>query len=207
MYHGEKFNSLSHLVGGMLAVAGAAVLITFASLYGDVWKVIGTSIYSAGMILVFTMSTLYHSTPGPLKILLRKFDHIAIYFMIAGTYSPFCLVSLRGPWGWSLFSVVWSLAFLGLLLEFTLSHRTRIPSLVLYFAMALLAVVALKPLTEALPWHGFLWLTVGGLLYLAGFFFYIFDKKVSHFHGIWHLFVIGGSACQYLCIFLYVVSP
>jgi len=205
MYHGERFNGLSHLIGSLLAAAGAAVLITFAALFGDSWKVVGTTIYGAGMILVYTMSTIYHSTPGPAKQFLRKLDCIAIYFMIAGTYTPFCLVSLRGPWGWWLFGIVWSLAVLGALLEVKLSHRTRIPSLILYFVMALLAVVALKPLTEALPWNGFLWLTFGGLLYLTGFFFYLFDEKVLHFHGIWHLFVIGGTVCQYLSIFLYVV--
>lgn len=207
MYHGERFNSISHLLGSLLAAAGAAVLVTFASLNGDAWKVIGTSIYGAGLILVYTVSTIYHSTPGSLKSLLRKFDYIAIYFMIAGTYTPFCLVSLRGPWGWSLFGAVWLLTLLGIVLEFTLSHRTRVPSLILYFVMGFLVVAALGPLTETLSWPGILWLMLGGLLYLIGFFFYIFDEKVPHFHGIWHLFVIGGSACQYLCILLYVIAP
>jgi hemolysin III len=206
MYHGERFNGISHLVGALMAAGGAAVLITFASLFGDVWKIVGTSIYGAGMILVFTASTLYHSTPGPWKSLLRKCDHISIYFMIAGTYTPFCLVSLRGPWGWWLFGIVWSLALVGVLFEFTLAHRTRLPSILLYFFMALLAVAALKPLALALSWNGLLWLTLGGFLYVAGFFFYFFDEKVPHFHGIWHLFVMGGSTCQYLCILLYVVN-
>lgn len=207
MYHGERFNGISHLIGSLLATGGAAVLITFASLFGDAWKIVGTSVYGAGMILVYTVSTIYHSTPGPAKRLLRKFDYISIYFMIAGTWTPFCLVSLRGPWGWWLFGIVWSLALVGIALEFLLAHRTRIPSIVLYFVMGGLALVALKPLTEALEWSGFLWLTVGAFLYVAGFFFFLFDEKVPHFHGIWHLFVIGGSLCQYLCIFFYVVRP
>lgn len=205
MYHGEKFNGISHLMGSLLAASGAAVLITFASLFGDKWKIIGTSIYGAGMILVFTVSTLYHSTPGPIKSLLRKLDHIAIYFMIAGTYTPFCLVSLRGPWGWWLFGAVWLLAALGIVLELTLANRTRIPSIILYFVMGFLSMIALKPLTETLLWNGFLLLSLGGFLYLIGFFFYFFDEKITHFHGIWHLFVIGGSLCQYFCIFFYVI--
>lgn len=205
MYYGEKFNSISHLLGSILATVGATVLVTFASLFGDAWKIVGTSIYGAGMVLVFTVSTIYHSTPGPLKQLLRKLDYISIYFMIAGTYTPFCLVSLRGPWGWWLFGIVWAMSLIGVLLEIKLGHRTRTPTLVLYFLMAFLVVVALKPLTAALSLNGFLLLTLGGLLYLAGFFFYLFDEKVPHFHGIWHLFVIGGSALQYLCIFFYVV--
>lgn len=207
MYHGERFNGISHLFGSLLAAAGAAVLITFASLFGDAWKVAGTTIYGAGMILVYTMSTLYHSTPGPAKNLLRKLDCISIYFMIAGTYTPFCLVSLRGPWGWWLFGAVWSLAILGVFLELKMSHRTRKPSMILYFFMTLLVLVALNPLIKALPWNGFLWLTFGGFLYLSGFFFYLFDENVPHFHGIWHLFVIGGTACQYISIFIYVILP
>lgn len=174
MYHGERFNGISHLIGSLLAAAGAAVLITFAVLFGDAWKVAGTTIYGAGMILVYLMSTLYHSTPGPAKNLLRKFDCISIYVMIAGTYTPFCLVSLRGPWGWWLLGVVWSLAMLGVYLELKMSHRTRTPSMYLYFIMGLLVVVALNPLIKTLPWNGFLWLTVGGLLVRDRLFFLSF---------------------------------
>jgi hemolysin III len=204
MYHGERFNGLSHFIGSILAAAGAAALITFAALFGDAWKIVGTSVYGAGMVLVFSVSTIYHSTPGPMKSLLRRFDRVSIYFMIAGTYTPFCLVSLRGPWGWWLFGIVWSLALFGILLEIIAARRAATPSF-LYFLMGFLVVVALKPLTDALSLNGLILLTSGGLLYLAGFFFYFFDEKVPHFHGIWHLFVLGGSACQYICIFLYVI--
>lgn len=207
MYPGQRFNSITHLIGSILAAGGAAVLITFACLFGDNWKIIGACIYGAGMVFVFVMSTIYHSTPGPTKPLWRKLDHTAIFVMIAGSYTPFCLVSLRGPWGWWLFGIIWALAGLGTVLEFTLSQRNRIPSFVLYFAMGLISLLVLKFLITALSWNGFLLLMLGGLCYLSGFFFYIFDKKMPHFHGIWHLFVLGGSFCQYLCIFFYVVHP
>jgi len=200
MYHGEKFNSWSHFAGGLLATAGATVLIIFAGFSGDLSKILSAVIYGLGMVLVYLASTLYHSTPGPLKKTLRKFDHISIYLMIAGTYTPFCLVTLRNSIGHWLLVTVWLLAALGAVLEFTLAHRTRVPSLALYFVMSLLSLAALQPLAAGIPGHGFLLLVTGGLLYFTGFFFYIFDDRVPHFHGIWHLFVIGGSACQYLCI-------
>lgn len=200
MYQGEKFNSLSHFAGGLLASAGAAVLITFAGMTGDMSKILGACIYGVGMVLVYVSSTLYHSTFGPMKPVLRKFDHISIYLMIAGTYTPFCLVTLRNAGGYWLLATVWICAALGAVLEFTLAHRTRVPSLALYFLMSLLCLFALQPLAAGIPGYGFVWLLLGGLLYLSGFFFYIFDDRVPHFHGIWHLFVIGGSACQYLCV-------
>ncbi len=200
MYQGEKFNSLSHFAGGLLAAAGAAVLITFAGFSGDLSKILGAVTYGLGMVLVYSASTLYHSTPEPLKNTFRKFDHISIYLMIAGTYTPFCLVTLRESVGYWLLATVWFLAALGAVLEFTLAHRTRVPSLALYFVMSLLSLIALQPLATGIPGSGFLWLVLGGILYFTGFFFYIFDDRVPHFHGIWHLFVIGGSACQYLCV-------
>ncbi|MNK11943.1 hemolysin-III related [compost metagenome] len=205
IYHGERFNSITHLVGAALSVAGASVLITLASLTGDIWKTIGTSVYGGTLIFLYLISTLYHSFQGPFKKVLQKLDHIAIYLLIAGTYTPFTLITLHGPWGWWIFGINWALAFIGIVFELTLAHRTRTPSLIIYVVMGWLIVAALKPLTASLAPAGMAWLTVGGLLYTGGIVFFLFDEKVKHFHGIWHLFVMGGSMAQYFCILFYLV--
>lgn len=206
MYHGEKFNAVSHFLGGLIASAGAAVLITLASLTGDAGKITGVSVYGVSMVLVYAASTLYHSTPGPAKSFLRTFDHVAIYLMIAGTYTPFCLITLRGSLGNQLLAAVWALAMAGALYDMLLTRKNRWLSIALYFLMGSLALTALGPLYDRIPGHGFSLLLIGGLLYLAGFFFFIFDEQVPHFHGIWHLFVIAASACQYFCVLACVVG-
>lgn len=206
IYHGEKLNSITHLVGAVVSIAGASVLIAKAAFFGDVWKVVGTSIYGAAMIFLYTISTLYHSLQGKPKVIFQKLDHIAIYLLIAGTYTPFCLITLRGPWGWSLLIINWTLAFLGILYELTLAKHTRTPSLIIYVVMGWMILAALKPLALALPFGALTWLTLGGLLYTGGIVFFLFDEKIKHFHGIWHLFVLGGSVCQYFCIFFYLIK-
>jgi hemolysin III len=203
MYHGERFNSFTHLFGLLLAVAGSGLLITQSALHGDAWKVVGSSIFSASMVLLYGASSLYHSVRGKAKRVLVKFDHCAIYLLIAGTYTPFALVTLRGPWGWSLFGVVWGLAVLGIVKELCLG-RDRIPSVPLYLAMGWLAVVAAVPLIRELPGPGLVWLIAGGLLYTVGIIFYANDERWRHAHGIWHLFVLGGTACHYVAVLLYV---
>ncbi|KYG69480.1 hemolysin III [Bdellovibrio bacteriovorus] len=205
MYHGERFNSITHLVGAALSVAGTSVLVTLASVHGDVWKIVGTSVYGGMLVFLYTISTLYHSMQGRAKQILQKLDHIAIYLLIAGTYTPFTLITLRGPWGWWIFGINWTLAALGIIYELTLAHRTRTPSMIIYVVMGWLIVVALKPLTAVLSTAAMVWLTLGGILYTVGIVFFLFDEKVRHFHGIWHLFVLGGSACQYFCILLYLI--
>ncbi|TKR53704.1 hemolysin III family protein [Allopusillimonas ginsengisoli] len=198
MYYGEKFNSISHLVGAALAAVGAVILIVIASLTGDPWKIISFSIYGVMLLSLYLTSTLYHSLRGRAKRIWCKFDHCAIYLLIAGSYTPFALVSLRGPWGWTLFSAVWSLAILGIVQEIWLAKGLRILSLVLYVLMGWLAVVAVGPLINALSWDGFVWLAAGGLFYTVGIIFYATDEKWRYGHGVWHLFVLGGSACHYL---------
>ncbi|AHZ86731.1 hemolysin III [Bdellovibrio bacteriovorus] len=205
MYHGERFNSITHLVGAALSVAGTSVLITLATVTGDIWKIVATSVYGVMLVLLYTISTLYHSFQGRSKQIFQKLDHIAIYLLIAGTYTPFTLITLRGPWGWWLFGINWTLALVGITYELTLSHRTRVPSMIIYVLMGWLVVVAMKPLTAALPSAGIFWLALGGLLYTGGIGFFLYDEKVKHFHGIWHLFVLGGSACQYFCILFYLI--
>ncbi|KAA0911557.1 hemolysin III family protein [Pusillimonas sp. ANT_WB101] len=204
MYRGEKFNSISHLVGAALAAIGAVTLIVMASLTGDPWKIVSFSIYGAMLLSLYLTSTLYHSLRGRAKRIWCKFDHCAIYLLIAGSYTPFALVSLRGTWGWTLFGAIWSLAILGIVQEIWLAKGLRIVSLILYVLMGWMAVVAIGPLINALTWDGFIWLAAGGLFYTVGIIFYATDEKWRYGHGVWHLFVLGGSACHYFAVFNYV---
>ena len=204
MYHGERFNSISHLVGTAAAMAGTAYLIVVAARQGDPWKVVSFSIYGASLILLYLFSTLYHSLRDTGKTLFQKFDHLAIYLLIAGTYTPLALVTLRGSWGWLIFGLVWGLAVLGIVLEVLMPKGRRIVPMIIYLVMGWLVVMALKPLLQSLPASGTLWLIAGGLFYTSGVYFYIRDKKVTHFHGIWHLFVLAGSLCHYVTILCYV---
>lgn len=205
MYYGEKFNALTHLAGTVLALAGAVVLIVLAVLDGDPWKVASILIYGVTLALLYSFSTLYHSLRGRAKNILRKLDHHSIYLLIAGSYTPFCLVTLRGPWGWSLFGVVWGLAVLGSLQELRPKSGARILSVVIYVLMGWVALVALVPLLHALGPIGFAWVAAGGLLYTVGIVFYALDTRLTHSHGIWHLFVIAGSAAHYVAILHYVL--
>ena len=204
MHYGERFNGYSHLLGLLLALSGVAALIVLGALQADAWKIVSFSIYGASLVLMYGFSTLYHSTRGRVKQFFRKLDHDAIYLLIAGTYTPFTLVSLRGPWGWSLFGAVWALAGVGIAQESLLGKRTRALSLAIYMLMGWVALVAVMPLISALTPAGFAWLVGGGVLYTVGIVFYLFDHKYAHWHGIWHLFVIAGSAAHYLAILLYV---
>ena len=204
MYRGERFNGLTHLSGALLALAGAVALIVLGSLKSDPWRIVSFSIYGATLVFLYLSSTLYHSTRGRAKALFRKFDHAAIYLLIAGTYTPFALVTLNGPWGWSLFGVVWGLALLGIVQEIWLAKGARIVSLVLYLLMGWCAVVAVVPLIDALSWSGFAWVVAGGVIYTTGVVFYLYDERFRHFHGIWHLFVLAGSAIHFTAILLYV---
>ena len=205
MHIGERFNSISHLVGAVLAVAGLATLVTMGALDGDAYKVVSFSVYGSMLFVLYTISTLYHSIRHPrVKAILQKCDHAAIYLLIAGSYTPFTLVTLRGPWGWSLFGVSWGLAAVGIVQELTLGRRTRSVSMVLYVLMGWLALVAVRPLIAALPPAGLAWLVAGGLIYSAGIYFFINDERIRHGHGIWHLFVLAGSLCQFVSVAAYV---
>jgi len=206
MYPGERFNSISHLIGTAFALTGLVVLLIMASIQGDPWKIVSFSIYGTTLLLLYTSSTLYHSfRQGRAKAVFRLFDHLCIYLLIAGTYTPFTLVTLRGGWGWSLFGVVWGLALIGIVLETSFKQRKKTLALVIYLAMGWLVIIALAPLVRSLPAMGVFWLVLGGLFYSGGVVFYVFDKKVRHFHGIWHLFVLAGSLCHFLTMFFYVL--
>jgi len=205
MYHGERFNSISHLVGAALALVGLTVLVVFAAQQGDPWKIVSFSIYGTTLFLLYSASTIYHSWPGPAKAFFKKLDHVAIYLLIAGTYTPFTLITLRGPWGWSLFGAVWGLAITGIVLDSLHKSGKRTLQIILYVLMGWIIIIAMYPLTQNLPSGGIIWLVTGGVLYTGGILFYAFDKKLPHGHGIWHLFVLAGSISHYLAIVLYLV--
>ena len=205
MYHGERFNSISHLVGAALALAGVVVLVTLASWKGDPWKIVSFSIYGASLFLLYTLSTLYHSLRGRAKDIFRKLDHIAIYLLIAGTYTPLTLVTLRGAWGWSLFGIIWGLAITGIVVDSLHKKGSRTIQMVIYLLMGWLIVVAMYPLIQALPSGGLLLLVLGGVFYTSGMIFYGIDDRMKHAHGIWHLFVLAGSISHFLAMLLYVL--
>jgi hemolysin III len=204
MYHGERFNSISHLVGAALAALGTVLLVVTAARLGDPWKIVSFSIYGAMLVALYVASTLYHSVRGRAKAVLQKFDHCSIYLLIAGSYTPFALVSLRGPWGWSLLGAVWTLAVVGILQEIWFAKGARMLSLVIYLLMGWLALVAVMPLWQALTPSGFAWLAAGGLFYTVGIIFYVADQRIRHGHGVWHLFVLGGSSCHFFTVLFFV---
>jgi hemolysin III len=205
MYEGERLNSITHLAGAIAAFAGTAVIVGLAVVQGDPWKIVSFSIYGATLVLLFLASTLYHSLRGRAKRIFQKIDHGAIYLLIAGTYTPFTLVTLRGPWGWSLFAVVWVLAITGIAIDVFHGDKRRIIPVVIYILMGWLVVVAVRPLLRVLPEAGFAWLLAGGLLYTGGILFYVLDERIPHGHGIWHLFVLGGGAAHFVAVAVYVL--
>ncbi|MCS3468028.1 hemolysin III [Pseudomonas sp. JUb42] len=204
MYYGEKFNAWTHLVGAVLATIGAVWLLVMASLHGDVWKVVSMAIYGVTLVTLYSASTVYHSVRGRAKVIMQKVDHFSIYLLIAGSYTPFCLVTLRGPWGWTLFGIVWGLALIGILQEIKPRSEARIMSLVIYAVMGWIVLVAVKPLLAALGTAGFTWLAAGGVLYTVGIIFFARDH-ITHWHGIWHLFVVAGSLLHFVAICFYVL--
>jgi hemolysin III len=204
MYKGERFNSISHLIGAAAALAGTAGLVVTAAQLGDPWKIVSFSIYGVSLILLYLFSTLYHSLHYAGKTVFKKLDHLAIYLLIAGTYTPFTLVTLRGRGGWVIFGLIWGLAVLGIVLEVLVRKGLPIVSVVIYLAMGWLIIIALKPLLASLTTAGFIWLLMGGLFYSSGVVFYALGSATNHFHGIWHLFVMAGSLCHFITIFYYV---
>ncbi|KJU80635.1 hemolysin III [Ectopseudomonas oleovorans] len=205
MYHGEKFNAWSHLIGAVLAAIGAVWLLVLASSTGDLWKIVAVAIYGVTLLLLYSISTLYHSMRGPAKRVMQKLDHLSIYLLIAGSYTPFCLITLRGTWGWTLFGIVWSLALIGMLQEIKPRSEARVLSLIIYAVMGWIVLVAVKPLIAALGMTGFKWLAAGGVLYTVGIIFFAYDSRFRHWHGIWHLFVMAGSLLHFVAILLYVL--
>lgn len=203
MYHGERLNSATHLAGLALAVVGCGVLIAQALEAGGTVKLISFSIFGVSMVLLYAASTLYHSIRGASKARWAKVDHCAIYLLIAGTYTPFTLVTLQGTLGWSLFAFVWTLAAIGICKELWWGRDT-VPSVPLYVLMGWCGVAAAVPLMNGLQDDGWRWLVAGGLLYTVGIIFYVIDTRMRHAHGIWHLFVLGGTASHYFTVLKFV---
>jgi hemolysin III len=205
MIKSERFNSISHLVGAVLALAGAVVLVVVASRGGDTRRIVSFSIYGATLFLLYLISTLYHGLPtGRAKHVFRVLDHQAIYLLIAGSYTPFTLVTLDGIVGWWLFGAIWGMAVLGLVLDALPRRGARVVPLIIYFVMGWLIVLAINPLLAALPRAGFIWLLTGGLLYTSGIVFFALDRRYPWMHGVWHLFVLAGSISHYVAILVYV---
>jgi hemolysin III len=201
----EIANSLTHGVGAGLAVAALVLLVTFSAFTGDPWRVVSFSIYGACLVTLYLASTFYHALPSPrLKRIFRILDHTAIFLLIAGTYTPITLVSLRGGWGWTLFGLTWGFALFGIGLEVFFLDRYRWLTLCSYLGMGWMAVIAIKPLVTTLPFGALLWLVAGGLCYTGGVTFYLW-KRLPFSHAVWHLFVLGGSICHFFCFLLYVL--
>ena len=203
----EIANAITHGIGLLLSIAGFVVLLVLAALRGTAWHIVACSIYGATLICLYAASTLYHAVISPrVKRALRIFDHSAIYLLISGTYTPFLLVSLRGPWGWSLFGVIWGLALVGVLFKFWFVERFAILSTAVYIAMGWLVVIAAKPVITHLPLTAIIWLLAGGLAYTGGVIFFA-AKRIPYSHAIWHLFVLAGSICHYFAILSTVIPP
>lgn len=202
----EEFaNALTHGLGATAALAGGAVLITLAAIYGDHWQLIGAIVFGACLLLLYLASTLYHAIQHPVvKGRLKVLDHCAIYLLIAGTYTPFTLVGLRGPWGWGLFAAIWSLAMAGVVFKLFFTGRFKRLSTLIYIAMGWLVIIAIKPLLASIDAWTFGWLLAGGICYTLGTVFY-HRPSLRYSHAIWHLFVIGGSVCHYISVLAQVL--
>lgn len=201
----ELANSITHAIGVALSLAALVILVVYAAMQGDGWKIVSFSIYGTSLVLLYTASTLYHSfTSERAKHYLKIFDHAAIYLLIAGTYTPFLLVMIRGAWGWTLFGIIWGLAIVGIIFKLFFVHRFRIVSTIIYLLMGWLIIVAFRPLIANVPENGLYWLLAGGLSYSFGVIFYLWEKIPYH-HAIWHLFVLGGSIFHFFAVLFYVL--
>lgn len=196
----ERLNRLTHLAGVIASFIGTIALVWIALREGDGWKLAGYCIYGASLMLLYLASTLYHTFEGRAKRVFKKIDHVAIYLLIAGSYTPFLLGVLRETVGWPVFVMVWTLALAGIIIEFLPGHPERTVSLFLYLGMGWFAVTLAGPMLEALTMEGFGWILAGGLLYTSGTVFYVLDHRHRYNHGIWHLFVLGGSASHFYAI-------
>ena len=203
MYHGEKFNAWTHLAGGVLALIGTVWLLILAAMDGDVAKIVSVAIYGFTLVLLYSTSTVYHSVRGRAKAVMQKLDHLSIYLLIAGSYTPFCLVTLRGAWGWWLFGIIWALAAAGIVFKLFFTGRFKVVSTLIYVAMGWLVVVATGPLRAELPGSTLAWLVAGGLAYTAGTLFYLARFRFAH--AVWHGFVLAGSVCHFAAVLVEVL--
>ena len=202
----ERLNSLTHGLGALLSAVGTLVLVLAAAREGDVWKIVSFGIFGASLILLYSASTFYHASRSPrLREIWKMLDHCAIFLLIAGTYTPFLLVNLRGPTGWTLFGIIWGLALAGIILKLVFGHRYKILRVIVYLAMGWLIVFAAGELTTQVSELGVRLTVIGGVVYTLGVVFYLADR-LPYNHAIWHLFVVGGSLCHFYAIY-YAVLP
>jgi len=196
----ELANGITHGIGLALSVVGLIALVILSVMRGNAWHIAGCTTFGVTLVLLYSASTLYHTYHNPrLKRILKVLDHTAIYLLIAGTYTPFTLVNLRGFWGWTLFSLVWGLSVFGILWKFFHVEKFQIISTLVYIAMGWLVLIAIKPVMSAVPLSGLVWLVAGGLFYTVGVLFFAM-KKIPYNHAIWHVFVMAGSICHYFAV-------
>ena len=207
MYYSEKFNSITHLVGAVLSIMGLGSLITVAVQQQDLLLFIGFVTFGLTLVMLYSFSTLYHSFKSPLlKRVFQQLDHVAIYLLIAGTYTPFMIVTLIDSNGLWILLAVWALAIIGITLELIVKNRMETLQIIIYMIMGWLVVIDFPAMKAALPKAGVYWLTAGGIAYTVGVIFYIMDHRnlLKHSHGIWHLFVLAGSFFHFMAVILYV---
>lgn len=203
----ELINALTHGLGAVVGLGAGAVLITLTTLWGDGWQLAGAIVFCVALVLLYVASTLYHAIPRPgAKARLKVLDHCAIYLLIAGTYTPFTLIGLRGTTGWLLFAAIWTLAFAGIVFKLFFTGRFKRASTLMYVAMGWLAALAIVPMLQRLDGWTLGWLLAGGLAYTAGTVFYL-SERIRYAHAIWHVFVIAGSVCHFVAVSLQVLSP
>ncbi len=201
----EILNSVTHGIGVLLSIVGLVFVVVLSSIYGNVWHIVSCSVYGSTMVLLYSASTWYHGCRGgKLKGVLQVLDHICISLFIAGSYTPFALVSLHGTWGWSLFGVIWGMALVELVLELFFAGKSDLLSTIIYLAMGWVSVIAIVPLVKSLSLGGSVLFISGGIAYSLGTIFYLWEKLPFN-HSIWHLFVLAGSICHYCTILFYVV--
>lgn len=201
----EVANCATHGVGLALSVAGFVALVLLARAYGDAWHLVSCGVYGASLVALYLASTLYHGARAPrAKSVFQALDHCGIYLLIAGTYTPFTLVTLRGPWGWTLFGLVWGIALAGILFRIIFGTRYRPVAVASYVMLGWLCVIAVKPILALVPLGALAWIAAGGLAYTTGVFFFA-AERIPHHHAIWHLFVLGGSVCHYVAVLFYVL--
>jgi hemolysin III len=198
----EIANAITHGIGAALSVAALVLLVVFAAHKNDAWRTVSFSIYGATLIILYMMSVLSHSFSGKVKRLFELFDFSAVYLLIAGTYTPITLIFLRGPWGWTIFGIIWGLAIAGILFRIFFLGKFNVAGTIVYILMGWLIVITLKPMLASTPKEFIYWILAGGLCYTIGTIFYLFTKMPYH-HPVWHLFVIGGSVCHFFAFLLY----
>lgn len=201
----EIANSITHGFGLVMAIAGLAVLAAFASVFGSTWHIVSVSIFGATLVLLYAASTLYHSIPLPrAKEVLRRLDHSAIFLVIAGTYTPFLLVTLRDSFGWTMFALIWGLAIMGIVMQRVLIRQKSYITALPYIGMGWLAMLVIQQIIASIPTGGVILLFAGGLAYTIGVLFFVW-KRMPYHHAVWHLFVLAGSACHYFAVLLFVI--